>query len=48
MLDETLSSLDADSYDNVVDALKSYASHIPVFVVQHQGAKGMFDSEIYM
>lgn len=45
-LDETLSSFDADLFDDVVPALKEYASHTPVLVIHHGNATGCFDSEI--
>ena len=48
LLDESLSALDADLVDTVIDTLKvvSSSSGIPIFVVLHNNVQGFFDEVV--
>ena len=48
LLDESLSALDGELVDTVIDALKiaSSSSNIPIFVVLHNNVQGVFDEVI--
>jgi DNA repair exonuclease SbcCD ATPase subunit len=48
LLDESLSALDGDLVDTVIDTLKvaSASSHIPIFVVLHNNVQGLFDEVV--